>query len=142
MGASDPITREEKILVLFDGVCNLCNSSVQFIIKRDTKGKFTFTSLQSRKGQEYLKRFGLNTNAFYSLIVIEGNKVYDKSDAALKIVRYLDGLWPVLVVFSVIPRPIRNFFYNLVSKNRYKLFGKQDQCMIPTPELKARFISD
>lgn len=130
----------EKPLLLFDGVCNLCNSSVQFIIRHDPEKKFLFASLQSDKGQEILKELGLNNKEFNSLILIENGKAYMRSTGALKIARHLSGLWKFLYIFIIIPSFIRDFLYNFVAHNRYRFFGKKDHCMIPTPELKARFL--
>ncbi|HEY9048411.1 MAG TPA: thiol-disulfide oxidoreductase DCC family protein [Ohtaekwangia sp.] len=127
-------------VVLFDGVCNLCNGTVQFIIKRDPKGIFRFASLQSSYAQVLLKQVGLPSDQLYSIIVIEQGIAYEKSDAVLKIVRHLSGAWSAFTVFRIIPKFIRDALYTGLAKNRYRLFGKQDQCMIPTPELKGRFV--
>ncbi len=129
-----------KNIVLFDGVCNLCNGLVRFIIKRDRNGKFKFTSLQSEIGQQWLLRFGLTKNEFESFVLIEGDKYYLKSAAALKMLRGLDGIWKAFYAFMLVPRPVRDFIYDLIAKSRYKIFGKRDVCMIPTPELKERFL--
>jgi predicted DCC family thiol-disulfide oxidoreductase YuxK len=130
----------EKPLLLFDGVCNLCNSSVQFIIRHDPEQKFLFASLQSDKGQEILKELGLNSKEFDSLILIENGKAFMRSTGALRIARHFSGYWKFLYAFIIIPSFIRDFLYNFVAHNRYRFFGKKDHCMIPTPELKARFL--
>jgi predicted DCC family thiol-disulfide oxidoreductase YuxK len=130
----------EKSLILFDGVCNLCNGFVNFLIVRDKKNKFQFGSLQSAKVQSILSEYQHSYNDISTVIVIENNKLYSHSTAVLKIVRKLGGAWPLLYVFIIIPKPIRDFFYKLVAKNRYRMFGKKDTCMIPTPELKAKFV--
>jgi predicted DCC family thiol-disulfide oxidoreductase YuxK len=129
-----------KNIVLFDGVCNLCNGLVRFIIKRDRNGKFKFASLQSEIGQQWLLRFGLAKNEFESFVLIEGDKYYVKSAAALIMLRGLGGIWKVFYVFILVPRPVRDFMYDLIAKSRYKIFGKRNICMIPTPELKERFL--
>lgn len=129
-----------KNIVLFDGVCNLCNGLVRFIIKRDRNGKFKFASLQSEIGQQWLLRFGLAKNEFESFVLIEGDKYYVKSAAALKMLRELGGIWKAFYVFILVPRPVRDFMYDLIAKSRYKIFGKRNICMIPTPELKERFL--
>ncbi|MFM9837688.1 MAG: thiol-disulfide oxidoreductase DCC family protein [Cyclobacteriaceae bacterium] len=129
-----------KTVVLFDGVCNLCNGSVLFIIKRDQEAKFSFASLQSSFGQSQLRNFSLPVGELNTIFLIKDEKFFKKSDAALEIAKGMSGLWPALYVFKIVPRFIRNFFYDLIAKNRYRWFGKQDACMIPTPELKARFI--
>jgi predicted DCC family thiol-disulfide oxidoreductase YuxK len=128
-------------VVLFDGVCTLCNGSVLFIIKRDNKAKFTFASLQSSFGQSQLKKFGLPVRELNTIFLIKDEKFFKKSDAALEIAKGMNGLWPVLYVFKIIPSFIRNFIYDWIAKNRYRWFGKQEACMIPTPELKARFLN-
>lgn len=136
MGASDSI----ESVILFDGVCNLCNSSVQFIIRRDPKATFRFAALQSEAGQQLLKSFGLSTDSFHSIILIKNGKFLQRSNAALEIAKGLTGLWPLLYGFKLIPAFFRDPLYNLIANNRYRFFGKKDHCMIPTPELKSRFI--
>jgi predicted DCC family thiol-disulfide oxidoreductase YuxK len=138
MGSLDPVTPPEAI-ILFDGVCNLCSGSVQFVIKRDPPAYFKFASLQSDFGQKQLQKLGLDQQSFHSIILISGNKVYQRSDAALEIARKLKGVWPLFYGFKILPRFLREAVYNLISRNRYKLFGKKDACWIPTPDLKSRF---
>lgn len=138
MGAFDTVTQPETV-ILFDGVCNLCSGSVQFIIKRDPTAYFKFASLQSDYGQQQLQRFGLDQESLYSIILVRGDKFYQRSDAALEIARKLKGPWSWLYGFRIFPRFIRDAVYNLIAKNRYKMFGKKDACWIPTPELKSRF---
>lgn len=127
-------------LVLFDGVCNLCNGFVQFIINRDKKGIFRFASLQSSVGEKYLQEFNLTNQGLYSIILIKNGKAYDQSSAVLHIAKDLPGLWPALYAFRILPKFLTNGIYKLVAANRYRLFGRKDECMIPTPELKARFL--
>lgn len=127
-------------IILFDGVCNLCNASVQFIISRDPKAVFKFTSLQSELGQALLKKHNISSENLYSVIVIQDNHVYDRSRAALEIAKQLNGLWPLFYSLIVIPPFIRNFIYDWISKNRYRWFGVRQECMMPTPEMKARFL--
>jgi predicted DCC family thiol-disulfide oxidoreductase YuxK len=127
-------------VILFDGVCNLCNASVQFIINRDSKANFRFTSLQSEAGQAILAKFNLSAEKLYSVIVVDQDKVYDRSRAALEITRRLNGLWPLLYGFIIVPPFIRNFVYDWVSRNRYRWFGVRQACMMPTPDMKARFL--
>jgi predicted DCC family thiol-disulfide oxidoreductase YuxK len=131
----------KKQIILFDGVCNLCNGAVQFVIKRDRWGKFNYAALQSSSGQQLLKEHHLPLTDFYSIVLIKNGKVYQKSRAALEIARGLSGLWPLLYTFIIVPSFIRNGIYNWISANRYKWFGRKDECMIPTPELKSRFLS-
>ena len=127
-------------IVLFDGVCNLCSSSVQFIIKRDPEGRFRFASLQSPLGEELLTRFGINRGVTDSVILVEGDHYYQESDAALRVARGLKGAWKALAVLRAIPRPLRDAAYRLIARNRYRWFGKQETCWLPTPELRGRFL--
>ncbi len=138
MGSIDPVIPER--IILFDGVCNLCNSSVQFVINRDPKGKFHFAALQSPFAQELLRNHGMLGQELYSIIFIKNGKVYERSRAALEVARNLTGLWPLLYLFVVVPPFIRNAVYDWVAGNRYKWFGERNECMIPTPELKSRFL--
>jgi predicted DCC family thiol-disulfide oxidoreductase YuxK len=127
-------------VILFDGVCNLCSSSVQFILKRDKEKKFLFASLQSNYGQDLLKQLDLPIDTFNSFILYEERKIYTRSTAALKIFSQLKG-WRWVKIFLIVPKFIRDGVYNLVAKNRYKWFGKKEECWVPTPELKARFLN-
>jgi predicted DCC family thiol-disulfide oxidoreductase YuxK len=129
-----------KNIVLFDGICNLCNGLVRFIIKRDRTGKFKFASLQSTIGQQWLMKFGLAKNEFESFVLIRDGKYYVKSDAALSMLVGLGGIWKAFYVFKLLPRPVRDFIYSLIAKSRYRIFGRRDVCMIPTPELQERFL--
>jgi predicted DCC family thiol-disulfide oxidoreductase YuxK len=128
-----------KAIILFDGICNLCNSAVQFIIKRDPTGYFKFASLQSETGQRLIKQYGVNRH-IESLIVIEKQSVYIKSSAALQISRKLTGFWRFFSILRVFPPLFRDYLYDLVAKNRYNWFGKSDSCMLPTAEMKKRFL--
>lgn len=127
-------------VLLFDGVCNLCNSSVNFIIDHDPKGHFKFAALQSDFGQQKLKELGYDQEEFDSLVLLSGEHVYKKSSAALRIAKKLSGLYPLLYVFIIIPPFIRHAVYDIIAKNRYKWWGKRDSCRMPTPELRARFV--
>lgn len=131
---------ENKKIILFDGVCNLCNNSVTFIIKRDKKDIFRYAALQSEIGKELTKKFSIDASKTDSIILIDGKKAYVKSSAALRIARHLNGGYPLLYGFLILPAFIRNFFYDIIARNRYKWFGKKDSCMIPTPELKSKFL--
>lgn len=128
--------------ILFDGVCNLCNASVNFIIDRDTHNTFVFAALQSESGRKAIHAYkiAIPENDYDSLILIKGEKVYKKSTAALKIARELSGLWPLFYIFILIPAPVRDVFYTLIARNRYKLFGRSDSCRLPDPELNRKFI--
>ena len=127
-------------ILLFDGVCNLCNNTIQQIIKADKDGVFRFAALQSDFGKEQLEQFNLKGDYLKTIVLIYDDKAYSRSDAALETARLLGRLWAVLYVFKIIPPFIRNAVYDFISNNRYRWFGKQESCMIPTPELKARFL--
>ena len=129
-----------KDILLFDGVCNLCNGAVNFIIDRDPSGHFQFAALQSKFGQQQLDRLGFNREDFDSLVLLSEGKVYKKSSASLKIAGNLTGLYPLLKVFLIIPPFIRDGIYDIIARNRYKWFGQSDTCRIPTPKLRSRFI--
>lgn len=132
---------KNKKIILFDGVCNLCNDSVQFIIERDKDDIFRFASLQSEVGQKLTSERGIDPEAMDSIILIEpGIAYYEKSTAALEISKHLSGGYSLLRYFSFLPEGFRNGIYDIIAKNRYKWFGKKDECMIPTPELKAKFL--
>ena len=130
-----------KKIILFDGVCNLCNSAVQFVIQHDKKDVFRFVALQSELGQEILNHIGIDPKNIDSIILYEpGISYYYKSSAALQIAKHLDGILHYGTVFRIIPTGISNLIYDYIAKNRYKWYGKKESCMIPTPELKAKFL--
>jgi predicted DCC family thiol-disulfide oxidoreductase YuxK len=126
-------------IILFDGLCNFCDSSVQFIIKRDPKGHFKFASLQSDTGKRLIKNFAIQ-NDLSSIVLIEDGKYYVKSTAVLRICSKLNGLWKVFTIFRVIPTPIRDYFYRVLASNRYRWFGQKESCTIPSPEIRTRFL--
>ncbi|XOV91405.1 MAG: thiol-disulfide oxidoreductase DCC family protein [Bacteroidota bacterium] len=136
MGPDLKINIQEPV-ILFDGVCNLCNASVNFIIKRDPGAKFRFASLQSELGARLTDSESSNLD---TLILVKDKHLYRESGAALRIARELKGGWKLLYLFMIIPAFIRDGVYRWVARNRYKWFGKRAQCMIPTPELKSRFL--
>lgn len=131
---------KKQSIILFDGICNLCNSSINFVIKRDKKDEFRFTALQEEPGISLLKRHHIDTKDTDSIILIENDTVYVKSSAALRVSRKLSGAWPLMYVFMIVPTFIRNGVYDYIAKNRYKWYGKQDSCMIPNPELNDKFL--
>jgi predicted DCC family thiol-disulfide oxidoreductase YuxK len=133
-------TASEQIL-LFDGVCQFCNDTVQFIIRHDIRETFKFAALQSTIGQELLRKHSLPTNDFDTVVLIKNNSIYTKSTAKLHVFLGLGGLWSILYLFVIIPKPLRDGIYNLIAKNRYKWFGKKNKCMIPSPEIRKRFLS-
>lgn len=128
-------------VILFDGLCNLCNGAVQFVIERDKKNRFHFASLQSDYAAEKMIAFDIKPAQLDSIIMLEGGKLYKRSTAALRVARKLNGLWPLLYGFIIVPRFIRDGVYNFIAKNRYKWFGKQESCWVPTPELQHKFYS-
>lgn len=127
-------------IILFDGVCNFCNGAVNFTIKRDRKKIIKFAALQSEAGIQLTKQYGLPENDMRSFLLIENGEMYNKSTAALKVCRRLTGLWPLVYGFIIIPAFIRNAVYDFIAKNRYKWFGQKQECMIPTPDVRARFL--
>ena len=130
----------EKKIILFDGVCNLCSGSVNFVIKRDRKDVFRFAPLQEKIGIELMAFYNIDRRKTDSIVLIENGKAYVKSTAALRAARHLPAGWPLLYGLMVVPKFIRNWVYDIIARNRYKWYGKKDQCMIPTPELRAKFI--
>ncbi len=130
-----------KSIILFDGVCNLCNGSVNFIIKRDSKDAFRFATLQSEMGQKLCSKLQIDAQETNTVIVIEGEKFWTRSDAALRVFRKLPGLWPALYGLVVVPNFIRNFVYKKIARNRYRWFGKQGNCMVPDSSIIFKFIS-
>ncbi len=127
-------------IVLFDGVCNFCNGAVNFIIRHDDTGRFKFAPLQSEIG-ERLKREHSIAPDTDSLVLVEDGQAYTHSTGALRIAKGLGGIWKLAYAFIIVPEPVRDWFYNTFAKNRYRWFGKKDVCMIPTPEIRARFVN-
>lgn len=132
--------KPEFPVIFFDGLCNLCSEAVQFTIERDARNIFRFASLQSDYAQEKLRSFQIEPKDGDSFVLLEDGKVYQRSTAALRVARQLKGLWPLLYTFIIVPRFIRDGVYNYVAKNRYKWFGKKENCWVPTPELKEKFL--
>lgn len=132
---------QNKKIILFDGICNLCDASVQFIIKHDKKDCFRFVPLQSNLGQEIINYIGLGSQKIDSIILYEPTKAYYyKSLAAFNIAKNLDGAISLISVFKILPTSFTDFLYDYIAKNRYKWYGKKESCMIPSPELKSKFI--
>ncbi len=130
----------EPVVVLFDGVCNLCNAAVRFIIDRDPAGRFQFAPLQSAAGQELLSRHGLDAEQLQTIVLVEDGRAYTRSTAALRIARRLRAPWSLLYGLIALPAPLRDWAYDLVGRNRYRWFGRRESCRIPTPEERARFL--
>ncbi len=127
-------------ILLFDGVCNLCNRSVQFVIRHDAAERFRFAALQSNFGKELLEKHGLSPNDLDTVVLIHKGRAATRSDAALKVLHLLGWPWSMAAVFLMLPKGIRDAVYRQIARNRYRWFGQQEQCMIPTPELTSRFL--
>ena len=131
---------ERKPIILFDGVCNYCNSIVNFIISQDKRAKFVFAPLQSAPGQQLLQQHNLPSTDFDSFVLIDNHKTYLRSSASLHVFKKLPWYWQWTQIFWIVPARVRDAIYNLVARNRYKWYGKKESCMIPTPVVKVRFI--
>ncbi|MEI6756712.1 MAG: thiol-disulfide oxidoreductase DCC family protein [Chlorobium sp.] len=127
-------------IVIFDGVCNLCEFSVNFIFEHDTVGHFSFTPAQSPLGASLLKHFGINTSRLDTVVLVSGDRAFTRSAAAIEIASRLDMPWNLLTLFQAVPEPLRDVMYDLIAQNRYQLFGKKDECMLPSDELRRRFL--
>lgn len=138
------VTSNDRIghrpVILFDGVCNLCNASVQFVIRRDPRSIFRFASLQSPVAHALLRQHGLPVDELASIVLVDDDRCYVKSDAALRIARALRWPWPLLGVFTLVPRTVRDRVYEYIARNRYRWFGKQDACSRPAPGMAHRFL--
>lgn len=127
-------------IILFDGVCNLCNASVQWVLRRDRAGQFRFAALQSETGQRLLAAHGLAQVSFDTVVLADGDRIFTRSDAALEIARRLGAPWSGLALLRWIPRRLRDAVYNWVARHRYRWFGRQEACLLPRPEWKERFV--
>jgi len=128
-------------VMLFDGVCNLCSGSVQFAIARDPAANLRFAAIQSPHGQDFLRRRGLPTDRFETFYLIDDGRVYEKSAGVLRMVGYLRWPWPLLKAMRIVPRPLRDWLYDRIARNRYHLFGRRQTCLVPTAEIAGRFLS-
>jgi predicted DCC family thiol-disulfide oxidoreductase YuxK len=128
------------VLVLFDGVCSLCGGIVSFVIKRDPDARFRFAPLQSAPARQLIEKHALRSDGLDSVVVIVSGRGYTHSDAVLEIARHLPGAWPVLYALRIVPRPVRDFVYRRVANHRYAVFGKQTECLVPTPDIRQRFL--
>lgn len=129
-----------KTIIIFDGVCNFCNGAVNFIIKRDCKALFKFVPLQSEIAQELMLKHQVQELGSDTFILIKNGQCFVRTNAALEVAKELDGIWFLFGIFKLVPVFIRDYFYNLLAKNRYKLFGKQEYCMVPNKEIRDRFL--
>ena len=137
---SDKTKNNSNYVILFDGVCNFCNSSINFIIDNDKFNVFKFASLQSEYGQKILNKFNLPVDSFSTLILTDEITYYTRSGAALRIAKHLKFPHNLYYIFIVVPPFIRNFFYDIIARNRYKWFGKKEACRIPSPDERDKFI--
>ncbi len=135
------MSENKTAIILFDGVCNFCNDSVNFIIERDSKNHFKFAPLQSEIAAELMVKHRIDKEETDSIVLVQNDQAFTHSTAALKIARNLDGAWSALYGFVIVPKFIRDFFYRVFAKYRYRLFGKKDQCMMPTPGIRERFLA-
>ena len=134
---------KNKKVILFDGICNLCNDAVIKVLQKDQQNIFVFAAIQSRVGQEIIRYLKIDITKIDSIILYKpGLAYYIKSEAALKIMSEFDGFWKLMQIFTILPNSLNNFVYDFIAKNRYKWFGKKETCMIPTPALKAKFLDD
>ena len=140
MNRDESMNQLDGPVVVFDGVCNLCEDSVAFIIARDPNAKFKFVSAQSVVGKEIQECYGLDAIEDETVILIKNGEVFTHSDAGLEIAKDLDGSWKLMRYAKIVPKPIRNRVYSIIAKNRYKWFGKKNECMLPSPGVKARFL--
>lgn len=130
------------MVVIFDGVCNLCARSVQFILKHETEPRFRFVPVQSPAGARLLSEYGFSAVDVTTFVLVSDGKAYTRSSAALRIAKHFRGPWKLVRALWLIPRPLRDWMYDVLARNRYRWFGKTDTCMVPTPELRARFLYD
>ncbi len=140
--ASDRATKSDaKPILLFDGVCNLCNGITRFVIRRDpAPGRFLFAALQSESGQRLLREHGLLSDELDTFVMIDGDRAYERSTAGLRVLRRLGLPWSLLYGLIVVPRPLRDMVYRFIARHRYRWFGKRETCMMPTPEIESRFL--
>ena len=132
---------ENKLIILFDGVCNLCIGSIQFIIKKDSKDIFRLAPIQSVVGQKIIKKHSINISKKDSIVLINGNNIQYQSTAVLSVLYKLKTFWKILLFLYIIPYPIRDYIYSLVAKSRYSLFGKQQTCIVPNKNIKSKFLN-
>lgn len=140
MGASGSLAKGNPVLILFDGVCNLCSGVVQFLIKHDPDAHFRFASLQSEFGKSQLRKFNFEPDALHSVVVIQHDAAFQKSDAVLYIIRHLSYPWRFLTLLGWLPKRFRDAGYDLIARSRYKIFGRTENCMVPNANLRERYV--
>ncbi len=131
---------KDKAIVLFDGFCDFCSGSVLFIIRRDPGKHFRFAASQSPAGKKFMDEYGIGELTSHSIILVSNHRIYQKSDAALQIAKRLRGIWPLFYGFIILPGAFLDFFYNLIARNRYRFYGMRDQCFVPDPGIRDRFL--
>ena len=134
------MTKTPDNLILFDGVCNLCSALVQFVIRHDRAANFRFTAIQSQVGKEIFQSHGLDPADLWTFVFISDGRMFLRSDAAIEVVSRFGSAWKVFRIFRFVPRMVRDWIYSIVARNRYRWFGRKEVCMIPTPEMKERFL--
>jgi predicted DCC family thiol-disulfide oxidoreductase YuxK len=134
------VTKTPDNLILFDGVCNLCSALVQFVIRHDRAAKFRFAAIQSRIGGEIFQSLGLDPEDLQTFVFVSNGQMFLRSDAAIEVVSRFGGAWRICKIFRFVPRSLRDAIYSFIARNRYRWFGRKEVCMIPTPEIKARFL--
>lgn len=140
MSKGDLSPELEHDIVIFDGVCNFCDSSVQFILKHDNNDRYRFVPFQQPTGEALLKKYGIDPATIDSIVLIEQQQAFKKSTAILKITRRMSGLWPLMYAFIIVPKFLRDPIYEWIGRNRYRWFGKKEACMIPSPDVRAKFL--
>lgn len=138
--AAAAIPETNAPIVLYDAVCGLCSRSVQLILRHDRRGRFRFAALQSEVGQALLRRHGLQTDELDTFVLVEDGRAYVRSSGALRVARGLGGAWRLVSALAIVPRPLRDAVYRLVARNRYRIFGRLDACMLPPPDVRSRFL--
>lgn len=139
------VSSQSPEIILFDGLCNLCQGTMRFIAARDPSKRFKYEFLQSDNGRQLMEKHGLfpeKSADYQTVILVSGNNAYQKSTAMFRILRHLNGLWPLLYIFIIVPRPLRDTLYSFIGKRRYRWFGKRDTCEIPSDEVKQRFLKN
>ncbi len=132
---------ESHQIIIFDGICNFCNGAVNFIIKRDSKGVFKFAPMQSEVAQELMANYQVHEVGYETFLLIRDDECFLRTNAAFEIIKYLDGFWFIFRALKIVPSSIRDYFYRLLARNRYKLFGKRTTCMVPSKEVRDRFLT-
>jgi len=137
---ADMLIQNDQPIVIFDGVCNFCNASVNFVMKHDRRGRFLFASSQSEAGASLLRKFGIDPTSVQSVYLVEGDRIWSKSSAVARVARGLALPWKLLAVTGIVPKFLADFVYDLIARNRYRWFGQSQECRLPTEAERARFL--